>query len=296
MSVRGLFVGLTTVDAIFGLDRYPLEDSKTIARRYTLAAGGPASNAAVVFGYLGGRARLVSGLGRGVLARIAHDDLRLHGIEHVDLCKEEEHEPALSAILTAAETRSRTICTTPAIARQVCGPFDPERVSEYLAQAAVLLLDGHELDLAIAVAQVARQRGVPVVLDGDLYAPAVEDLLPLVDTVIFGKSFVAPDAEDTEDLFAFFRSFGVRHVAATRGQQPLVFLSEERRGSIAIEPVEAVDTLGAGDVFHGAFCYSLCRGRDFESALRFAARVATASVTRFGTRTWMEDYKPSTFG
>lgn len=76
--------------------------------------------------------------------------------------------------------------------------------------------------------------------------------------------------------------------AITRGERPIIYDTPEGSGEIAIESVEAVDTLGAGDILHGAFCYYYAKGNQFVVALQQASRVATLSCRTFGTRTWME--------
>jgi sugar/nucleoside kinase (ribokinase family) len=288
-------VGLTTIDIVFAFDRYPEEDTKNTARQYTIAAGGPASNAAVVYSYLGGEAQLISSLGRRGISDIARSDLVRHRVRHIDITDTHDCEPALSVIANAQNNGSRTIFTSPAIDDEFAGPFGKNQVSGYMTEIDILLLDGHQAKLATHIAHQAREAGVPVVLDGDLYRSSTEDLLPLVDIVIFGKSFAIPRGLSKRDRFEYFESFGISHIIATNGAEPIEFLCDGLLGSIEVEDVPVLDTLGAGDFFHGAFCYSFSKDRDIQRALRFAARVASKSVTTFGTRNWMEECDPSDF-
>jgi sugar/nucleoside kinase (ribokinase family) len=283
----GLFLGLTTVDLLFGVDRYPLEDSKNTARRYVAAAGGPATNAAVAFARLGGRARLLSSLGRGEIARIAAADLQIQGIDHHDLTAERVEDPALSAIAVSQDNGSRTIFTSPAI--DDAAPFEANaaHLAECVAQADIVLLDGHQMALAQEAARIARGGGVPVVLDGDLYRDGLEDLMSFVDVAIFGKSFAMPGCATVAETMSKIASLGIRHVAATQGGDPIVFASNGQSGSIAIPPVTAIDTLAAGDFFHGAFCLRYSETSDVEQALRFASVVATRSIMAWGPREWL---------
>jgi sugar/nucleoside kinase (ribokinase family) len=290
---RGSFVGLTTVDMIFSFETYPDEDTKNTARQYTAAAGGPASNAAVVFSYLGGEAQLISSLGRSGISNVARRDLMQRGVRHVDITGGHDRDPALSAIVISERTGTRTIFTSPAIDDELPGPFSKEDTAECVAGIDILLLDGHQTSLAAHIAHQAKQNGVTVVLDGDLYSQQMGALLPLVDIVIFGKSFSVPGKRSIRDVFAYFESFGVTHVIATNGGNPIEYLSDGVSSNIDVEQVSVVDTLAAGDFFHGAFCYSYSVDRDVQRALRFAARVASKSVTTFGTRNWMSNYAPS---
>jgi sugar/nucleoside kinase (ribokinase family) len=294
--VRGSFVGLTTVDIIFGVTTYPVEDTKNTARQYTAAAGGPASNAAVVFSYLGGEARLLSRLGKSSIAAIARSDLARYGVTHIDLDPLSETDPPLSAIITSASHGSRTICTSPAIDDELPGIMCEESEIAFAVAADIVLLDGHQAKVASYFARQARQRGTIVVLDGDLCGPDIGDLLPLVDIVIFGRTFAIPQVQGIRGAFEYLTSFGVKHVVATQGAGPIEFVSDDVWGTMEAEKATAVDTLAAGDFFHGAFCYSYCRNRDLQQALRFAARVAGSSVASFGTRQWMDNHEPTAFG
>jgi sugar/nucleoside kinase (ribokinase family) len=288
---KGCFVGLTTVDIIFAFDGYPEEDTKNTARKHTIAAGGPASNAAVAFSFLGGDARLISSLGTSSISEIARGDLARYAIRHLDISEGREREPTLSAIAIAGNSGSRTIFTSPGINDEADALPYEERISTCIAGVDVLLLDGHQKKLAVHMARLAKDSNIPVVLDGDLFQSNTEILLPFVDTVIFGKSFCVPGAANNQEVFRYFGSFGVKNVVATNGAQPIEFVSNGCSGSMAVEKVSVLDTLAAGDFFHGAFCYSYVVNRDIHKALRFAASIATRSVTVFGTRDWMKDYE-----
>lgn len=89
----------------------------------------------------------------------------------------------------------------------------------------------------------------------------------------------------------FLAAQGIRQVAITRGAAPIRFVDNGERGRIAVEKIRPIDTLGAGDVFHGAFCYyaSLPR-QDFRQALAAAAKMATFSCRYLGTRSWMKEF------
>lgn len=289
---RGLFVGLTTVDTVLSFEHFPQEDTKNTARQYLAAAGGPASNAAVAFAYLGGAATLVSSVGRSGVADVAKQDLARRAVRHVDLTEVRGDDPAVSVVVVCEDSGSRTILTSPAIDRDADGPCAVGTLSAVVESADIVLLDGYEPEVAKAVAARARAAGTTVVLDGDRYKPGLEDILPMVDIAIFGKSFAIPGSTEESDLFDYFASYGARLVVATNGADPVKYLSGGSRRGLEVEPVRAVDTLAAGDFFHGAFCYAMASGSGDEQALSLAARIASRSVTQFGTRAWMSDDQP----
>jgi sugar/nucleoside kinase (ribokinase family) len=286
---RGLFVGLTTVDLIFSLASFPAEDTKNTARNYAAAAGGPASNAAVAFSHLGGTAHLASSLGTSSVADIAKRDLESCGVQHVDLTPLRNEDPALSAIAVAANTGSRTILTSPAIDDDLNEPVEQALWRSPVDTADVVLLDGHQPNVAYAVAKHAKAAGKPVVLDGDLHKGGLESILSMVDIVIFGKSFSIAGSRDTSQLLEYFALRGPSQIIATNGAQPIELMVDGSMDRIEVEPVSAVDTLAAGDFFHGAFCYAIARGSSTRDALDLACEVASRSVTEFGTRAWMQE-------
>jgi sugar/nucleoside kinase (ribokinase family) len=93
----------------------------------------------------------------------------------------------------------------------------------------------------------------------------------------------------TEDgVLKFLLDCGVTNVAITRGDQPIRYVSDKTSGIVPVPEVEIVDTMGAGDIFHGAFCYYTSTRSPFVDALRRAASVAAESCRFHGTREWMK--------
>jgi sugar/nucleoside kinase (ribokinase family) len=93
-------------------------------------------------------------------------------------------------------------------------------------------------------------------------------------------------------VFEFLAAQNIRQLAITSGASPIRTLEHGRPGRIAIEQMRPTDTLGAGDIFHGAFCYYICEpGASFRDALARAARVASFSCRFPGTRSWMEEFR-----
>jgi len=287
---KGVFAGLTTVDIVFSFGKYPDEDTKNTARQFIISAGGPATNAAIVFSYLGGDGCLISSIGQSRLSIIAKKDLLQYGVKHIDITEKRKNEPTLSVVSVSELNGSRTILTSPAIDDEFTDPFDNHKqIISSVEGANILLLDGHQTDLSVGLAECAKKNGVVVVLDGDLYQPAIEKFLPFVDIVIFGKNFIIPGKNKTKELFNYFESFGIKYVIATNGEHDIEFISDGAFNSIEVPKVEVVDTLAAGDFFHGAFCYYYAKVRDIKQSLEFAAKIAGISVTKFGTRSWMKE-------
>jgi len=162
-------------------------------------------------------------------------------------------------------------------------------LTEVVDQADIILLDGHQVTTAREIAERARAQGKPVILDGDLYKPGLEAVLMNVDVAIFGKSFSIDGSNRTEELTAYFTRHGVPIVVATAGANPIEIVSEHGRTRVPIEPTDAVDTLAAGDFFHGAFCNAWAQGASLDEAVAVAQATAAQSIAHFGTRAWMDD-------
>lgn len=153
-------------------------------------------------------------------------------------------------------------------------------------------VDGQYMPLCIAAARAAHQREIPVVLDSGSWKPGMAKLLPLVDTVICSADFRPPGCRTEEQVIQFLCSREVRRIAITRGASTVRYVEGGQRGEIHIRKVRAVDTLGAGDIFHGAYCYYACNpARSFRDALTEAGRVATFSCRYAGTRLWMQSFR-----
>ena len=140
-----------------------------------------------------------------------------------------------------------------------------------------------------AAAREARETGIPVVLDAGSWKSGMPALLPLVDTAVCSADFHPPGTTTLTDVLDAVAGVGVRRGAMTRGARPIPYRDGPEQGEVPVPQVPVVDTLGAGDVFHGAFCFHLAAGAGFRDALAGAARVASHSCRSFGTREWMED-------
>ncbi|WP_067531694.1 PfkB family carbohydrate kinase [Nocardia crassostreae] len=284
-----VFVDLSTLDLAYAVGRYPQEDTKTRAAGMWLGAGGPAANAAITHAFLAGpasrRTILVTALGQHSLALTIRDDLREHGVEIWDRAEDAVRRPPVSSIVVTADTGSRTIVSMDGSESDPV-PTDAVDLPDH---TGILLVDGHYPALALDAARRATGR-IPVVLDGGRWRDDVHrDLLPLTDIAICSTDFRPPGvpAGDMDALFDFVHAAGPQLVAVTRGGRSIRYSAPGERGEIPAPAVEVVDTLGAGDILHGAFCHFHAKGEAFPAALRHAAEVATASCRYVGTREWM---------
>jgi sugar/nucleoside kinase (ribokinase family) len=290
---RVLFVGRTTLDVLYRLDRMPEEDTKVYAREIQAAPGGPALNAAITHALLGGNAMLVSAVGNGHWAALVRSQLRRHSVRLLDLAADAAYETPLCAVLANAANATRTIVNPPIsqmALRHLGASWAAEMPSSWGAIPPVVLSDGFFLEETMGLLSACKDAGAAVCLDGGSWKPGTEALAPLLTAAICGERFAIPGRSgakgNADAAIEWFAARGVPYVGVTRGAQSILAYDHGRRFEIEVAKIDAVDTLGAGDVLHGAFCYHFALKAEFEPALRKAAEIATLSCQCSGVQAW----------
>ncbi len=290
--------GLATLDVVQRVERLPGPDEKLVALGLTVTFGGPAANAAATAAALGVPAVLVTALGAGPVARLVSDRLAAAGVRVVDLAAGAPGDPAVSAVLVTASTGQRAVVSTNATGwPDDLGAAAARAAEDVLDGAGAVLVDGHHVAAGIAVAGAARRRGVVVLADGGSWKPGLERLLAHVDVAILSADLVVPvgDADPggggaADGLLDAVAALGPSFVARSAGAGPVrVRLASGAYDEVtppAVAPAEVVDTLGAGDVLHGATGAALARGLDPLASLREAVVLATESVRHPGALGW----------
>ena len=287
-SPHVLFAGRATLDAVYFLDSLPAEDTKIFARAFRIAPGGPACNAAITHATLGGLATLLTAVGRGPAAEILRSELERRAISLIDLAADTDYETPLTTVLVNSKAATRTIVNPPAAKLQIA-PLPGGWPTNWGARPQMVLTDGFYLEETLPLLAALREAGCPVSFDGGSWKPGTERLAPLLTVAICSERFAVPGAPaDSDATMAWFAGHGVPCAAVTRGQRPILAADRGRRFEVEIERVEAVDTLGAGDVLHGAFCFHFAAGHDFEDSLWRAAAIATHSCCGQGIAAWAE--------
>ena len=290
MEPRVLFLGRSTLDALYRLDRLPAEDTKAYAREFHAAPGGPALNAAITHALLGGEAMLISAVGGGPWAAAVRAELEGHGIALLDLAAGTNYETPLTTVLINAATGSRTILNPPLSAVRLMplvGSWEKSVPADWGAVPPVVLTDGFNLEETLPLLAACKAAGAALCLDGGSWKPGTAEVASLLSVAICSERFAVPGLDaDPESLFDWFAARDVPCIALTRGARPILGWERGRRFEIEVARINAADTLGAGDVLHGAFAYFCASGDGFEPALRRAAQIASLSCRSLGTQGW----------
>ncbi|MCG7594072.1 PfkB family carbohydrate kinase [Mycobacterium sp. PSTR-4-N] len=284
---RGIFVGLATLDVIHRIAEPPAVNQKITAAAQFVAAGGPAANAAVTFAALGGDAVLVTALGTDPVADLVRSDLVAHGVEVIDAAAGMPRPVPVSSVSVLDATGDRSVVSLDAVASDIAAPA---ALHTLVAGADVVLVDGHHPVIGLAAARSAAAQQVRCVVDAGRWKPVMAELLNQRPDMVCSADFRAPGTDDSASTAAALLRDGVPTVVITDGGAPIRWWANGESGSVAVPTVPVRDTLGAGDVFHGAYCYFGAAGvARLTERIEAAARVAALRCSVIGPRAWLAE-------
>jgi len=280
---RILCIGMPVRDLTFRVQGLPARGSKENASHFEEICGGNALNGAIGIVRLGGRASICGPMGdaRETTSRYIFEKMAAEGIETKHLV----HMPGLVTPISS-------IMIDPSGERTIVTFRDPELWKVRLPAAATLL-EGCDAILTESrcaafctdLCAEATRRGIPVIVDVDRAMSLREGLFTASSHLVFSSEPLQETAGVTDDGEALRKiaKLTPSFLAGTRGAQGTIWLDEHQTlQQTPAFPVHTVDTLGAGDVFHGAFALAITEGQDLRSALRFASAAAALKCTRFG--------------
>ena len=284
MSNKILCVGLSTVDIQFLVDSYPGANQKQKAKRNEIYVGGPATNAAIAAAHLGSDVTLITPVGKNHLTRFIQNDIERHKVKLLDPIHDINADPIFASIVTTEHSGERSIVSYHPPKVLVNNFIDHELTFDF----DIALFDGFYPELAVPLAKLCREKGITTCFDGGSWKPGLEDLLQYIDFALCSNDFYPPACESKMDVFHYLKDKGCREIAITQGHKEILYKQNGSIETIEVTEVEAVDTLGAGDIFHGAFVHFYNIDIPFEDIVSKASEVASHSCKYFGTREWME--------
>lgn len=279
-------VGLNATDTVIPVGEFPARGSKVEFRGSHALPGGQVASTVVACQQWGLRTRYVGKLGEDDAARLHREAFRRAGVE-AKIVTVPGGVSAQSLIVVDAGGERTVLCRKDE--RMVLKPEDLQR--EWIEDARVLHVDGHDTAAATLAATWARAAGVPVVADLDDLYPGVEELLSNVDYLIVNHDF-ACRLMGEQDLSTALRRmherYGCRLSAATLGEGGVLAWDGMRCWTTAAFKVGVVDTTGAGDIFRAGFIYGLLLGWGLERQMEFASAAAALNCTKVGARGGIE--------
>uniref|UniRef100_A0A9E7ZPI5 PfkB family carbohydrate kinase n=1 Tax=Bosea sp. NBC_00436 TaxID=2969620 RepID=A0A9E7ZPI5_9HYPH len=280
--MAGVFcLGIATLDYVYSVETMPTRGEKYRSRGLAVVGGGCAGNASVAITRLGGDCWLATRLADDLTGDQIVADLESEGVDAGFARRVAGLTSPVSAILVDAEGERMVIShSDPAM------PEDADWLPRSLPKGAgAVLADTRWGEGALAALKLARAAGVPGVLDGDRRPPH-PDLVGTASHVAFSQQALREISgeDDPRAGLAKVATGASTWLAVTLGKEGVLFMDgDEVRHSPAFV-VETVDTLGAGDVWHGAFALALAEGQTEPAAIRFASAAAAIKCTRFGGR------------
>jgi sulfofructose kinase len=275
-------IGLNATDTHIPVPHFPESGSKVEIHSANALLGGQVATAMVACQRWGLRTRYVGKVGQDHAAALHRAEFERMGVEtHLFAA----HDcPSQQAFILVEPTGERTVLWK----RDLRLTLLPEELDcDWIVNARILHLDGHDTAAATLAAQWARNAGIPVVADlDDLYA-GYEALLLNIDFLITSRDIPArlsgdPDLYDSLPRIA--RRYGCRLAAATLGQEGVLAWDGKRFHYASAYCIDAVDTTGAGDIFHAGFIYGLAQSWPIQRQLEFACAAAALNCTAIGAR------------
>ncbi len=274
-------IGHAVQDFVFYLDTMPARATKFQANRFESIGGGPAATAAVTISRLGGNATLAARLGDDLIADNIVKELCSYGID-CSWLRRLDGQSSLSAVIVD-EQGERIIVNHLDRNLSPSAHWLPETLPE---NTAAVLADSRWPEGAKRGFQLANAAGIPAILDADVPVPRDPDLLQLASHVAFSADGLAEfsGADNDEDGLRIVQDRIDAWCCVTVGSRGTLMIEDDQavyRGAFSVEPQ---NTLGAGDVWHGAFALAIAESATLHDAVNFAGAAAAYKVAHAGGR------------
>jgi sulfofructose kinase len=286
---RVIGVGLACLDYLLLVPDLEQVPRGCRLRGFKRQGGGMVATALVAVARLGGQAELWTALGQDFHGDVILEELAAENVELSQVVRRADQDSAFNFVLVDGRTGER-VFLAPDTGwdngdAHPDATVDPRRVDA----AGALLVDGHWRPLALPALVRAREVGVPTC--GDIgRIGSNEDLLPLIDYLVVARHPAEEVAGQVgPGALEILASFGARMVVVTLGTEGAIYVAGEETDLLPAFDVQAVDTTGAGDVFHGAFAYGVAHGWKPRQLVVFASAVAALKCTQLGGRTGIPD-------
>ena len=274
-----LCVGYACIDLNFRVPHHPTADEKVRAHDMHSCGGGPAANAAVAIARLGGRAAFAGYLGQDAFGEAHMAELIAESINTQGVHRAKAATPVAAVTIKPEGERSIVDYRVPS----ALAPEDTISLADFPIK--VLLVDGHQPLLSAKLIDEARSLGIPSLLDAGSAHDGTLMLYNKVDYLITSEKFARQISGEDDPRTALASLDGsAPFIATTWGAEGVYWQDDEGQHHMPAFDIEAVDTTGAGDAFHGAFALGLAQGMSLRDNLKRSSATAALTCLKPGAR------------
>ncbi len=276
-DVDVLCLGHACYDYIFSVSHHPLADEKMTAIRFAECGGGPAANAAVAVARLGLKSAFAGYLGNDNQGDSHYKELLSYGV-NTQLIKRGKSPTPISTIL-AKTNGERSLVNYKGATK----PLAAKSIDFSTINPKVILFDGHQPHESTALLRKAKAKKIPTILDAGSIHEGTLALMNKVDYLICSEKFAL---QKHQTLACALEKLSNKNPAViiTLGSKGLIWKRGLETGSLDAYPVNAIDSTGAGDAFHGAFAAALALNKSWAECLVDASAVGALCCTEMGAR------------
>ena len=284
-------IGANVCDTLITVPNYPKEDTKLRASAVMQSGGGPCATGLVAASKLGADCSYIGVLTDDSAGKFLMSDMVKYGVSTDYVIVNPGYTSFSSCLWLAEDSASRT-CV-----------FHKGDIPEWtlndeqkgaVRDAYMLMIDGNDMLSAIEAVKIANESGTKVLYDaGGLYE-GVENLLPHTDILIPSEEFALGHTKaDTAEQAAkiLYEKYSPEIVVITQGKEGGIIYDGTEVKKYPAFLVDAVDSNGSGDVFHGAFAFAITEKMEYNKACRFSSAVSALKCTKLGARKGVPTYE-----
>lgn len=275
-------IGISVLDRIFNVESLPKEEGKFFAKGFKEQGGGPAATAAVALSRLGASVDMIARVGDDATGKAIIEELQREGVNTSHMAVIKGALSTQASILVDSEG-NRVIVSYPSPSLIPDASFlDNIDFTQYDA----ILADVRWVEGTKKAFEIAKKYNIKTILDADITNVAIDDLVSLASYSVFSKPGLINYSKknDIDEALKFAKDHTKGHVYVTLGGDGYKYYDENNIIQKPVFKVDVVDTTGAGDVFHGAFTYFICKGMSDVDALYYASAVSALKCTVAGGR------------
>lgn len=276
-------MGLNSVDFLTVVPEFPAPNSKMKMLQFSKQGGGQVATAMVALGRWGVKTKYIGKVGEDDLGQFSLNSIRQEGVDVSSVTIEPNATNQFAMIIVDGSSGDRTILWN----RDGRLMYrEGELLKEEVCSGKLLHLDGHDIHAALQSARWAKEERIPTVIDLDKAEPLTSELIEEIDFVITSSRFptLYTGISDREKALLELQKQTPGFLCATLGHEGAVALVNGEFLHAEGSKVKAVDTTGAGDVFHGGFIYGFLQNWELKEILKFANAAAALKCQNLGGR------------